>query len=232
MKKAFTFVEILLVLLIIGIIYLLVIFVFKDKVINIDRTTRVKKTYITLVNSYKMVTLKKGSIIDWSEVTSKVLEENLSEYLYVNENCKNAVLYTGNICIPDCPNLYKTNKDTVNTCESDKVSKFRTTDGVSYAFHIEDPSCSISALGENNSQKRSVLKYICGTAVIDIHSGLNSLNYYGADLHLFYITRDGFFPVGLIDDEIFPYDEEKCQNKITEDVIGCSAKIIFEHDLE
>ncbi len=227
-KKAFSLTELLLALAIIGIVAVLTVSILTAQIFSRDRAVRIKKAYSTLTNSYKLVAARKGSMLDWSTLDANSVGKNLSEYMYQATNCGTNVLEKNNGCVPECPNIYKSNGETINTCESEEVSKLRTPDGFSYAFQIEDPSCRTSVLAEDATDKDSVLKYICGTAMVDIYSGSKGTNYYGADLYLFYITKDGIFPVGLTTDSRYPLDEEACSKRATEDVIGCSAKLIYD----
>jgi len=231
-KKAFSLVELLLALAIIGVVAVLTISVLTSKVFGKDRAVRIKKAYTTLSNSYRYIVPVMGGIMDWPEINAAAVGENLSKNMYQATNCGTDVLQRNNDCIPDCPDIYKADGDPINTCESAEVSKFRAADGFSYAFQIEDPTCRISVLDEDSQDKDSVLKNICGTALVDIYSGSKGSNYYGADLYLFYITKDGIFPVGLTSDSKYPLDEEKCSQKTTEDVIGCSAKLIYDDDIK
>ena len=231
-KKAFSLTELLLALAIIGIVSVLTVSILMAQIFNRDRAVRIKKAYSTLVNSYKLVIPRKGTILDWDGVNAIIIGNYLAEYMYQSTNCKTQILERNNGCVPECPEIYKAGGDTLNTCESEDVAKFRTADGFSYAFQIEDPTCRLSVLSEDEPDKDSVLKYICGTAMVDIYSGSKGTNYYGADLYLFYITKDGIFPVGLTADSKYPLDEEKCKKRTTEDVIGCSAKLIYDDDIQ
>ena len=227
-NKAFTLVEVLITLAIIGVVSVLALYILNTQIFNNDRAGRVKKSYTTLTNAYKFVVISKGNVIDWSDITSETVGGNFAKTMYKAYDCGVEVLEKNNKCVPDCPDIYKVDGSTLNTCSSNKVSKLRAADGFSYAFQIEDPSCRTSALAEDEQNQDSALKYICGTAMVDIYSGSKGSNHYGADLYLYYITRNGIFPVGLSVDKKFPLDEEKCIKRASEDVIGCTAKILFD----
>lgn len=228
LNKAFTLTEVLITLAIIGVVTVLLLYILAGQIFNNDRAGRLKKAYTTLSNAYQFIVATKGNIIDWSDRSSKTVGTYFSKTMYKVYDCGLEVLDDNNSCFPDCPNIYKANGGKLNTCESTQVAKLKAADGFSYAFQIEDTTCSTSVLSEDTTDKDSVLKHICGTALVDIYPGSKGSNHYGADLYLFYITRNGIIPVGLATDSRYPLHEEKCLKRTSEDIVGCSAKIIFD----
>lgn len=230
-KKAFTLVEVLFAIAIIGVVAVLSITVLISHIINKDRAVRLKKAYNTLSNGYKFIIPKHGQISYWSDKSSKAMGEKFSKVLSHVVDCGTEKIQKNNPCVPSCPKIYTAKGDEIDVCNSSEVAKLRTGEGFSYAFHMEDPACKTSVLKEESEDKDSPLTHVCGTVAVDIYSQLKGSNFYGADLYLFYMTREGFVPAGLSDDKQFPLDAEKCNRRTTEDIPGCTARLLYEDDL-
>lgn len=229
-KKAFTVGEMLMTMTILGVVATLSIIVILPDTQGKETLVKVQRAYSILSNAYENASTKYGPILDWDAVNSHSFGETMANQMLIAANCKTQTdLTTVNDCIPGCPKIYKTTGTQLDVCTSSDVSKLMTNDGFSYAFQIESQSCDIDVT--NNAPKAPfALKQVCGTAMTDLYSkkkGQNK-NIYGADLFLFYITREGIYPVGLTDDVKFPYSEEKCKKTITENTPGCTAKYIYD----
>lgn len=226
---AFTAAEALFALVIIGVIAAFTIPIVVQNSYGRETILKVKKAHSILSNSYENATTKYGEISEWSSVTSAVFNDRMMSAMLAAKNCgTDANLGMRNDCVPDCPNIYKAGGGYLNTCTSSDVAKMMSTDGTSYAFQIESPNCDVDVTNDDSSAPL-YLKQVCGTALADIFNSQKgrNRNLYGVDLFLFYITRDGIYPVGLSYDKKYPYEESKCVKGITTNVIGCTARMIY-----
>lgn len=227
-KTAFTTSEVLFTLLILGVIATLTIIVLSQETSGRDRILKVKKGYSVVANSYDQARVDYGAVNVWDTFDSNSIADKIGKRLTLKKNCGTANLQKGNECFPDCPKIYKANGDSLEVCSSSNVATMMSNDGFAYAFQIEDPSCTIDVTGSNNSAPID-LKQVCGTFLLDIDSSTKShnKNFYGRDLFLFYISREGLFPTGLDIDTKYPKKANECKQQVLKDEFGCSALMIY-----
>lgn len=227
-KTAFTTSEVLFTLLILGVIAALTIIVLSQETSGRDRILRVKKAYSVVANSYDQVRVDYGAVNVWDTFDSGSIADKIGKRLNLKKSCGTANLQRGNECFPDCPKIYKADGGSLEVCTSSNVATMMTNDGFAYAFQIEDPSCTIDVTGSNVSASLD-LKQICGTFLLDIDSSTTSRNrnFYGRDLFLFYISREGLFPTGLDIDSRYPKLANECKQQVLKDEFGCSALMVY-----
>ena len=228
-NKAFTLAEVLLALAIIGVLVTVTILVVLQDTAGRETLLKVQKSYTIFSNAFENSVTKYGDIIDWDSVDTQTFAHHVGNSILAAANCGTANdLSTVNDCVPGCPKIYKISGEMLDVCKSSDVSKLMTPDGQSYAFQIEDPSCSTDVTN-NAANAPKGLKMVCGTVMVDIFASKagNNKNMYGKDLFLFYITKDGILPAGLSDDKKFPYDASKCKKRVTENTAGCTAQYIY-----
>ncbi len=232
-SRAFTLAEAMFALIIIGIVASLTIPTVIQNSQGRETVLKVRKAYSVLSNAYENATTKYGEISEWDTIDTASYGTKMAANILQGYNCGTANNLTiNNDCVPGCPKIYKANGESIdNVCTSSDVAKLMASDGTSYAFQIEDPTCSID-ITENAANAPLNLKQVCGTALADIYqskAGKNK-NLYGADLYLFYITKDGIIPAGLDLDKKYPYNASDCVKRITKDAFGCGAKLIYDKD--
>ena len=231
MKKinAFTTPEVLLTLLIIGVIASMTIIILSQETSGREIVLRVKKGYSVVANSYEQALTDYGSTYEWESMSSDSFAQKIGKRLNLAKACDaRETLQKGNGCFPDCPKIYKAAGGSLDVCTSSSVATMMSADGFAYAFQIEDPICSTDVTGANPNAPKN-MREVCGTFLIDIDlskSGKNK-NYYGRDLFLFYVTRDGMVPTGLDIDVKYPFVNGECKQKVLKDEFGCSALMVY-----
>ena len=232
MKKCFAFSlpEVLIALVVIGVVVSMTIMVLIPDTKNKEKIVKIKKSYSILANAYENTATKYGPIIDWDSRTSESVANTMADAMRVAKNCGTATNLTNeNECMPGCPKIYTTTKTLLDVCTSGNVAKLMTQDGYSYAFQIENSNCDLN-ITDNSESANPAFKQVCGTAMTDIYSSKRGRdkNLYGVDLFLFYITRDGIYPVGIESDTKFGnYDSAKCKKIISENIPGCTATFLY-----
>lgn len=231
MKKtnAFTTPEVLLTLLIIGVVVSMTIIVLSQETSGREIILKVKKAYSVVANSYEQALSEYGSTYEWDSMSADSFAQKIGKKMTLAKACDAAqTLQKGNDCFPDCPKIYKAAGGSLDVCTSSSVATMMSADGFAYAFQVEDPICSVDVTGANESAPTN-MRQVCGTFLVDIDSstGKRNKNYYGRDLFLFYITREGMVPTGLDVDVKYPFVNGECKQKVYKDEFGCSALMVY-----
>jgi len=231
-NKAFTLAEALMTMVILGVVVAFTIPIVMQDSYGRETVLKVRKAYSILSNSYENTSTKYGPILEWDTISTASYGDKMAKSILLGKNCGTANNLTkNNDCMPGCPKIYKADGSNLDVCTSSDVAKLMSSDGISYAFQIEDSTCS-KDITNNAENVPLILKQVCGTAIADIYhsqSGKNK-NLYGSDIFLFYITRDGLIPAGLDADKVYPYKASECVKRLTKDSFGCAAKIIYDKE--
>lgn len=229
-NKALSLAETLLTLTILGVVAALTIMVLIPNTQGKEKLVKIQRSFSILSNAYENTSTKYGHILDWDAVNTGAFGDTITNAMLLAKNCYTRTdLATVNDCVPGCPKIYQTTGTMLDVCKSSSVYKVMTNDGFSYAFQIESQSCDIN-VSNNDPEAPFALKQVCGTIMTDIYSTKTGQdkNLYGADLFLFYITREGIYPAGLADDIKFPYNDNLCKKTVTTNIPGCTAKYIYD----
>lgn len=229
-RNAFTTAEVLITLLIIGLIASVTIITLSQETSGREKILKVKKGFSVVSNAYDNALTEFGPTYEWESMGADAFSYKIGKGLNLAKNCGiDNTLKKGNECFPDCPKIYKAgSNDTLDVCSSSQVSKMMSADGFSYAFQIEDPICSVDVTNKNESASK-YMKEICGTFLMDIDSSktARNKNFYGRDLFLFYITREGLIPTGLDIDVKYPKKDGECKQTVLKNEFGCSALMVY-----
>lgn len=228
---AFTLAETLIVMGVIGIVATLTIPSLTNSTNNKDVVAKVRKAHSNLEDAYGRMIAQYGEMTEWSEALStNSFGNRIVSSMKLTKNCRTQS--TGN-CFATNSNIYGTNGTAAaNVHSNTSVYKAVLASGMSVAFLVDNVSCQ-KDVTTNNTMAPQDLKQVCGVALVDIDS-TKGKSKHGSDLFEFYLTRNGFYPVGFDGDTTMKYVENctKVGSNITADAQGCTAWVVNNGNLD
>lgn len=188
-KKAFTLVEILITLTIIGIIAVMTM---QNLIINAQKeqyVSALKKAYLQINQALQQIALENGNPDTLKEFfgTSKKAGDALSSKLKTISNCGTTA---GEECFVKFDNNYDGSANSTFSWTNGVNSgyKFVTMDGMSVSVRSYNSNCT-SDFGFPAAPDAPTYNSMCGELFIDVN-GTKGPNYFGRDVFLFFITSN------------------------------------------
>lgn len=225
-KRAFTLAETLIVLGIIGIVAMLTIPSLSTDASNKDKVVKLKKAYSVLEDAYGRMTSNYGLMDNWADIDTETITKRMASSMKITKNCG---MEEDDSCFESSAKIEGIESD--KNVKSKDVGKFVTGDNISYAFLIEQSDgsdCNKDITGEESSMPAS-LKTICGVVMVDVTGAGKSRSVQGKDLFEFYITKEGIYPVGTENDDLFQWTTD-CLD--TAGGSACTAWAIYNGNLD
>lgn len=224
-KKAFTMVEMMIVLVAIGFVAVTVLPVFISKHQTRVVVNRLLKSYSLVSAAFNKAYAINGPVYSWDIRSSYAAEDMfniIKPHLKINKVC-------GNRTKQDCvaKTYGRLNGNGTDGGDNDtRYYKSILSDGSAFAIRIDNPNCNIRK-GDNEH-----LKHVCGIAFVDIN-GVKKPNVAGKDKFEFYITAFGIYPRGSrFETSISRLDGlDGCSNK-TAKGYGCSAWVLTNKNMD
>jgi len=223
-RLAFTLVEILIILGIIGVVAGLTLPELIQRQQEIATVSRLKKVYSTLSQAYTIAVQENGTPENWNINNSITGPENILNILLKNADVrKNCGRYSR--CIPD--KYYQLFGSTTPNDYDNAiwVSKAQLADGTL----IYTSLYGITNCGYSDGSTLS-LQNICALIDIDIN-GFQKPNRVGIDNFSFWLTKYGIIPIGSTQESGYSFGAQ-CNNKTASSGMGCTAWVLYNENLD
>ena len=202
--KAFTLAEVLITLSILGIIAAITIGSIIPRYQERVRIVRLKKAYAILTNSYEMAQSAYGPITSWwqsSDVSVAKYDKNKGGNVAIHyasdaEEIAKMLYYGISYEEKEIPSYrskymgkFSDNNPEIGKPTAEKTAVYITKDGIKLpkTLWIGNKAC--------NTNKGGKATNVCGDIHIDVN-GAKGPNIIGVDIFNFYVTPDGFVPIG------------------------------------
>jgi prepilin-type N-terminal cleavage/methylation domain-containing protein len=223
--KAFTFAEVLITLLIIGVVASLVVPNLINNSQNAEYTTSVKKVYSDFYQAYKFLQVEYGGsiipIFSSDTMTNYGNGAALNAFLTKMNYSKNCG--TGMGCWYNTPRYYLNGaleKTAVDSEHNGSYEKARLSNGTSILLRMRSTDCTYD--GGSGPLDSSV----CASLGVDIN-GDKGPNKLGRDYFSFWVTKTGIFPSGNNSDGYSCVSTSATYNTC----LGCANKVLSENGM-
>lgn len=149
----------------------------------------------------------------------------LSERMRLMKNCG-----TGVGCFPDVNYDNLKNVENPQSLNQDpNYSKVALSNGMSFSFSSWDSNCNV------DFGKTTALSNVCGFIGVDLN-GSKSPNKYGVDYFGFLLTKSGVIPMGLDEQNKYPFNgfcnRNSNANNSYENGLSCSAWVLYNGNMD
>ena len=224
---AFTLAETLIVMGVIGIVATLTIPSLTNSTNNKDVVAKVRKAHSNLEDAFGRMIAEYGETNEWSSFDTNTVGDRLITSMKLTKNCKATA--SGN-CFSGSTKIFNSSGTGVDNVHSNtSVYKFLMASGFSVGLYVDNTSCTQNvASNDKKDQVPQALKEVCGVALVDIDGPGKGKHKHGTDLFEFYLTRQGFYPVGFEGDDKFKYIDNctKTGSNVTADSQACTAWVV------
>lgn len=230
-KSAFTLAETLIVIGIIGVIAALTIPSLSNETNSKEAVTKLKKVQTILEDAYGRSEAQIGPLSDWTTVNTQTFTQRISASMKTSKVCSLTTADTGCFGTLSTANVYKPDGTVDSALSATSVGKLILADESSVGFIITDSNCNTDVVSANTSLPD--LQKVCGAATVDINGPSKGKSIWGKDLFAFYITRHGFYPVGIDGDTKAKF-KENCTAVVPNNGAGtgCTAWVVTNGNMD